>query len=505
MTDTTNSAPTEVNRAANLLKIEQQMTKDGTDPIKRLALAKKISEIDRNALSLARETLEALIPEDLRKSPFADDTNIVDVKKSPFADDTNVVDVKKSPFADDSDAEDIKKSPFADNSQAPTTQQPQANQQPKANQQWTKGQKTPKATQPQQAPNAGNKPVSKGTWRNKVAPDRMTTTSQDFEDLLSGKTGSTFEKVYDAMVAYEGAQTRAKKEAALQKLNQRASNWVNQHTDSDRDLDLERRRAMLENLVDQVGVELARLSKSDAQDRYVGNVDKSRKDANYKSKDPNEKYAFKALTNEAVSDVRKNVIGKKQAIPNPYGLTDAEIAAIRIFTGDDFGYINPSTVQSTTWLDDNKSNVTTSAAFSRGGATDDDRMSEGPVHVGVAVSGLQKLPAYTGDVYRGASASRNDVKDWIANGLRFDALASATKKRRVAEDFAFDNVKDSKPIPVLFIIHNCGGRDIRDLSVNAKEDEVTLLPGSTYTNVTARQLDKKGSKGYKFYEIEVSP
>jgi hypothetical protein len=357
----------------------------------------------------------------------------------------------------------------------------------------------PADTQPKAATQPGPKITMGAT---KKAPDQMTFKSDDLASLLSGSPSSSFQKVYDAFCDYEAAQDPDKKQKHLQTLERRASRWVNEHTDSVRGLDLARREA-LEKLVDQVAVEQARLSRAGAEARYMGNIGKSGKNANYQSKDPDERHAFKALTPGSMGDVNRVVVRKEMPIVNKHGLTDAEIAAIRIFTGDDYGYINPATANSPQWLEDNKANVMTSVGFSRGGATDSDRMSEGVVHVGVAVSGLRKIPAYSGDVYRGVSANQANIDEWKAKGLRFDALASATTKRSTAEDFASSNRTAAKPIQVIFVIHNAGGRDIKDISAKAKEDEVTILPGSSYRVIAVNDLPD--SLGGPVREIEVSP
>jgi hypothetical protein len=317
-------------------------------------------------------------------------------------------------------------------------------------------------------------------------PAQMTLKSDDVAALLSGSRTSSFRKVYSAFSDYESEQDPDKKHKYLQALQLRAERWVNEHKESKDPLDAERRK-LLAQLVDQTGTEQARSSKGKAEQRYMGNIATSKGKANYQSEDPDERYAFKALTMESASDVKKNVIGKQKAISNPYGLTDAELAAIRIFTGPDYGYINPATANSAGWLQANK-DENMGSGFSRGGVEDSDYKSEGVVHVGVAMSGLLKVPAYGGDVYRGVSATQADLDGWKKNGFRFDALGSASTDRAQAESFAEKNVKADKPIQVIMVLHNAGGRDVKDISVAPKESEVTILPGSRFTAKSTQRL-----------------
>jgi hypothetical protein len=208
-----------------------------------------------------------------------------------------------------------------------------------------------------------------------------------------------------------------------------------------------------------------RLSKDSADDTYVDNVHNSREGGN------GDKHAFKALTQD--SKVRMWEPPQMKA-GRALGLSDGEITAIQIFTGNDYGYINPATKVDEEWYQGNKDRERTKAAFSEG-ASDKTTQAEGRVHSGMAIKGLLKLPAYGPDVYRGLAFTAGEFRRDIPPGGLFNvpAIASATKSRRTAEGFAGTG---SKEIAVVMVMHHSGGREIQKISLASTEAEVTLMP-----------------------------
>ena len=53
------------------------------------------------------------------------------------------------------------------------------------------------------------------------------------------------------------------------------------------------------------------------------------------------------------------------------------------------------------------------------------------------------------------------------------------------------------------MLHNAGGRDIKAISSKAKEDEVTILPGSTYKVTSTKNLPDSSTGAV--YEIHLNP
>ena len=322
--------------------------------------------------------------------------------------------------------------------------------------------------------------------------------------LKGATSGSTFNAIRDAFTRYERARSTAGKLEGLQKVDRLATRWLNEHT-SVHDAISRRRRAVLQQLVDEAPSEMAALSSGMAEDIYAANVANAGAEPNNKSKDPGEKFALNALSDGAKTEaLSPNYRASDLAIAETYGLSQPQIMAIRIFTTDDYKYINPATKNDMAWMADNKAKSDTDyGAFSRG-ATDATMAEEGTVNAGVAMRGLLKLPPDPAEVYRGATFWDREFADKVAVGkvFSFPAFASASKSRRTADQFAQTNGRDHA---VILKLRNSGGRDISKISAVKAEKEVTLLAGSKYsvTKVTALP-DRPGDKR-KWYEVELGP
>lgn len=172
-----------------------------------------------------------------------------------------------------------------------------------------------------------------------------------------------------------------------------------------------------------------------------------------------------------------------------YGLSAAEIAAIRIYSDQDYKYINPAVGGIKGWLDDNVKDPS-----KRGQAA-----GEGGLHGELAKWGLRRLPEYRGKVYRGEVREAGDIATKYRSGAkaRFDGFMSTSKDRGVSENFIFNELGEHrKEAPqkkwegVLHIISGArGGREIGAMSVNPHEQEVLFPPGASVT-VSGLRMDK---------------
>jgi hypothetical protein len=165
------------------------------------------------------------------------------------------------------------------------------------------------------------------------------------------------------------------------------------------------------------------------------------------------------------------------------GLTLPEVAAIKIFTGDDYKYINPTTANNAAWLEGSKKQN-----MLRG--EDKGYIEEGTLHAGVAMQGLAKIAPYDKPVYRGASFPKASVKLDKGQLISFNSFASASKLKSKAEEFAYTSsrpsqqeVKDgaaARDVGILYELHRPNGRDVSAFSLAQQEEEVVLLPGSKF-------------------------
>jgi len=316
---------------------------------------------------------------------------------------------------------------------------------------------------------AGNR-ATQQALKSLTAQRALATRASDL-DKAFGRGGAvaanldrgTFAGIRRTIATYQRLQNPADQLDALQTLSKLISKWMVEHKGKGA-TDMERRR-MLERLEGEIAGESVRLSKASADERYVENVHSSREGGN------GDKHAFKALTGDSKSRMWEP---PQMKAGRALGLSDAEITAIQIFTGNDYGYINPATKVDEEWYQANKSRERTQAAFTEG-ASDKTTKSEGRVHSGMAVKGLLKLPPYGPDVYRGLAFTAAEFKrDIPPDGLYvIPALASASKSRRTAEGFAGTGDKE---IAVLMVMHHAGGREISKISLASNEAEVTLMP-----------------------------
>jgi hypothetical protein len=207
---------------------------------------------------------------------------------------------------------------------------------------------------------------------------------------------------------------------------------------------------------------------------------------------------FQAITADSLKEVQTNVKGKGQQ----GGLSEGHLAAIRIFTGPDYGYINPSVTGNDEWLQANKKRADTGKGFENPRdpswgerALDRLRMIEGPTHAAFLNDALKNSPLYDGTVYRGWGIDQQELDGMRASGeYVFLTPTSTSKKQSVATSFS--NTRPEKPIAVIATIEKSGGRDISKYSSAVAEDEVTV-PGGTRLKVKVSDINQINPTRYE--------
>jgi transposase len=211
------------------------------------------------------------------------------------------------------------------------------------------------------------------------------------------------------------------------------------------------------------------------------------------------KLPFALWTSRAVRDLITARFG------TALGLSKAEIAAIATFTNDDYRYINPATANDDGWM---KANIPDASDSERA-----SMKSEGTLHAGMAMEGLNKLPVWTGRTFRGEKLKPEEVAmyfDIKANNtvaikkpsFARSAISSTSKSEKSAADFQFVG----RPVPEggRFVIWEnaiTNGRDIEELSVNKREQEVATLPGAQFRILSAR-LETSGVIRAKVVQVK---
>ena len=341
---------------------------------------------------------------------------------------------------------------------------------------------------------AGNRATVAAVTGASPAVQRLSVTAKDMqsqEGTKSALAGVFGRSVYAAIVStvqdYEKAKKPEAKAKLLARLDGLCTKWFNDNADSKDPKDA-RRRAYVTRLIDELPTERAQLSKAMAQDIYMGNVKSSGTGAG--GTDPGSKYALQALKGKQAGLSSPGKEGEELA--STKGLSEAEVAAIRIFTASDYTYINPSTANSQSWLGAQKSKP----ELGLGDVSDRTLMEEGSLHAGVAMQGLNKLQPWTDDTYRGARYTEQEFKDTFMSGkpMVFNSFASSAQEEEVALKFEHGigieyKIAPDKDIAVLCVLSLTGGRDISQLSAVKKEKEVVLLPGTKFAITSVEEVD----------------
>jgi hypothetical protein len=176
-------------------------------------------------------------------------------------------------------------------------------------------------------------------------------------------------------------------------------------------------------------------------------------------------------------------------------ITDAEMAAIKIYTAPDYRYITAGLAKNRgAWL---SSAIRPAESGARSGENSilgaplapgrqgplspaDMAASEGTRHGKHAVEGLKKLPPWKGETYRGMGLTEAEFQDqFVANKVWKAASFTSTSTRKdVSTGFAKNEGTGGK-VAILLTFHVTNGRDIKDLSIYSGEGEILLLPGAT--------------------------
>jgi hypothetical protein len=166
-----------------------------------------------------------------------------------------------------------------------------------------------------------------------------------------------------------------------------------------------------------------------------------------------------------------------------YGITEAEAAAIRTYTLADYRYINPTVANDQKWLDKANGFGNEGLRMNRKqrAAAEKERFdplrAEGPLHAGVMMPGLAKLPVKKGRVYRGEVLTEKLLQERTKTGeIVNNAFWSASLKRGTGEGFG--SLKPGE-IRVLFVLTVNNARDVRHFS-DLPEDEWLILPGARF-------------------------
>lgn len=207
------------------------------------------------------------------------------------------------------------------------------------------------------------------------------------------------------------------------------------------------------------------------------------------------------------------------------GLTEAEITAIKMYTGSAYLFMNPATAGDSEWLAQQvpaMQHVLDSQARTVGQRTvDTGKMrEEGVVHSGVAMQGLAKMEVKKGTSYRGARMTPEKFDE--AYGKRshvvYKGFTSTGLEESTADLYARGG-GERKPDPDQTVSVKCffevnDARDIKAISETPRENEWLLLPGASFeiTKIVDAKQGDPGAPGVtpatawkEVYLTQVSP
>jgi len=303
---------------------------------------------------------------------------------------------------------------------------------------------------------------------------------------------SSFAKLAKAVSAYKAAGAEGKLDA-MHRVESLALEWLNAHSAGADPFD-RRRRAEVEALLAEIDAELVAHAREQAQGRYMENIENA---WGLAQPDP---YALQHITGFSQMQVTGSMKPEQETLRQELGLTVPEVAAIKIFTGQDYKYINPTTANNPAWLEGSKTQNQLQG-------TNEALFEEGTLHAGVAMQGLAKIAPYDKPVYRGASFPKASVKLDVGQLISFNSFASASKLESKAEEFAYTSSRPSaqevsagappRDVGILYELHRPNGRDVSAFSLAAEEEEVVLLPGSKFKIDSVTPISAPGGESAK--------
>ncbi len=182
-----------------------------------------------------------------------------------------------------------------------------------------------------------------------------------------------------------------------------------------------------------------------------------------------------------------------------YGLTEAEVLAVKVYTSDDYKYMNPATAYSEGWMEAQQFKGRADYLKTpEGRAEMRQLMEEGSLHSAMAVAALQKMEPKQGVCFRGDRMTPQEFTDMYgdASAPKLPTqtranLTSIARVRKSAENFADNSTDLKKTVSVLTEVQVKNGREVRDLSVFGKgEAEWLLLPGTVLQTDSVEKLPK---------------
>jgi len=312
---------------------------------------------------------------------------------------------------------------------------------------------------------------------------------------------STFAELREYLGRYERAVTAQDELRDLQQIEMLINEWLRAHGGSKKK-GAKVKQASLSTLLGKVHAEIANLGAAQ-QAQYATKL------ANTNQAIPGLRpgVAGESFTGITESGARGAVTaGAKFAAARDnaaaVGMSDEELAAIRIYSGGDYRYMNAILNQDKGWLDAQSMNLSgfgpkketrwadptmrASLTGQKGHLTRHQErvlQIEAMQHARVAMAGLQKVPDEVVDGFRGFTITKAELERQYkaGNTITWNGFSSCSTDEMVSRVYA-TQPEDGK-VGLLLTLKIVHGKNIAEYSQEGAEKEVLVLPGAKFTVV----------------------
>jgi hypothetical protein len=329
------------------------------------------------------------------------------------------------------------------------------------------------------------------------------------EKIEAAVTGTTYSKIIAALKSYHQNKDPNQELQFVDVVLGLSQVWMKKYGNSKSKSDV-KKRLLVEDLEAEAGAERGRLL---AQAKYLEDAKTDQMDA---LTETGKTVALPEAANVAAGKTGRGM-GERQAavdIAQQFGLNEAELAAIKIFTASDYTYINPATANKDSWMKSQRQGTIAKGTEKFRPNAKGLKLKEeleaknlrnlkeqGAMHAGMMMKAAAKLPPFVTTAYRGARMTMKEFHERYSpdQPTVFNAFVSSAITEEPARVFANGGGEVTpsadQTVSVMCLLSVTNGRDISALSVMGSiEKEVLLLPGSTFKVSNIEHL-KEGDAG----------
>lgn len=348
-------------------------------------------------------------------------------------------------------------------------------------------------------------PAHSGNIQRKLAFDasQLGAAQSRGEKVEAAISATTYSKIIAALKSYHANKDLHQELQLVDVILGLSQAWMKKYGTSKSKTDI-KKRVLVEDLEAEAGVERGRLlaAAKYLEDAKAGEMSELTETGT--------KMALPAAKSVSAGNATRG-FGTGQAavdIVKQFGLSEGELAAIKIFTASDYTYINPATANDDKWMKGQTGGHKTLRPTPKGLKMQKEldkrlreRKEQGALHAGMMMKAAAKLPPVATQAYRGARMTMTEFDDRysLTKPTVYNSFVSSAMTEAPARNFA-NGIGEVTPradqtVSVMCIFSVTNGRDISELSVmGSLEKEVLLLPGATF-QVSKIESPTEGDEG----------